>query len=43
MKQPLIHNVDTVYIEPSHTLFGDEIDVQRVLLHFAMYGKVPTC
>lgn len=26
-EQPLIHNVDTVYIETSHTLFDDEADV----------------
>ena len=43
MEQPLIHNVDAVYIETSHTMTGDEVDVQRVLLNFIKFDKVPTC
>ena len=27
MEQPLIHNVDSIYIETSHTPTGDEVDV----------------
>ena len=42
MEQPLFHNVDSIYIETSRTMTGDEVDVQRVLLHFAKLGKVPT-
>ena len=42
MEQPLIHNVDSIYIETSHTPTGDEVDVQRVLLYFAKFGKVST-
>ena len=42
MEQPLIPNVDTVYIETSHTLTGKEVDVQRVLLNFVKFDKVAT-
>ena len=35
-------NVDTVYIGTRHALTSKEVDVQRVLLHFAKLGKVPT-
>ena len=42
MEQPLITNVDTVYIGTTNTLTSDEVDVQRVLLHFLKLKKVPT-
>ena len=37
----MIPNVDTVYIETTHTLTGDEVGVQRVPLHFLKFEQNP--